>query len=164
MLEVDEQRDEATSGRIVDKLKSSDIVGQEYDMSGRNVIRYLRLNKLNRNLLDLVDDGTIGFTAAIEVSYLNEDNQSHLASFLDCGKKIDIEKAANLRKLQKENKLNEIVMEKVLDGSYKPRKPKSILKGFKIKPTVMKKYFNDGQSQEEVGEIIEEALKLYFKQ
>ncbi len=165
LLEVDEQRDEATSGRIVDKLKSSDIVGQEYDMSGRNVIRYLRLNKLNRNLLDLVDDGTISFTAAIEVSYLNEDNQSYLENFLEIGEKLDIEKAKKLRELQKASKLDEVVMKKVLNGTYNPKtkKKKSILRGFKIESKVMKEYFNENQSEEEVKEIVKAALKMYFQ-
>lgn len=165
LLDADEQWDEVTSGRIVDKLKSSDIVGQEYDMSGRNVIRYLRLNKLNRNLLDLVDDGTIGFTAAIEVSYLNEDNQSYLENFLEIGEKLDIEKAKKLRDLQKASKLDEVVMKKVLNGTYnfKTKKPKSILSGFKIEPKLMKKYFKENQSEKEVKDILEEALELYFQ-
>ena len=111
-----------------------------------------------------MDDSVIGLYVAVSISYLSNDNQEYLAGFIDSGKKVDIEKANKLKELQKAGKLNEINMVKVLDGTYKPHKKKSILKGYKIKSKVMKKYFQEEQSEEEVESIIEKALELYFKQ
>lgn len=163
LLNADEMEVETTSGHGVNKLKSSDIVGQGYDMSGRNVARYIRLTMLNKKLLEMIDSGYICFKAGVEISYLSEDNQAYLVGFLDVEKILDTDKAIKLHELEKSGKLNEVVMEKILDGTYKPKKPKSILKGYKIESQIMKKYFKEGQKEEEVKSIIDKALELYFE-
>lgn len=166
LLSTDEMGAEETSGPLVQKLDSRERTAENYDLSGRTVTRYLRINELSDMLKEFVDTGTVSIRAAVEISYLNADNQSYLAGFLNSGKKLDMEKASKLHTLQKESKLDEFVMEKVLDGTYNPRKPKStksILNGFKIEPKLMKKYFKENQSEKEVKEILEEALELYFQ-
>lgn len=162
LLNADELGADTNSGPVVQRLESREKVGENYELDGRTVSRYLRLNMLADKLKEFLDAGILCKRAGVEVSYLNEDNQSYLAGFLDSGKKIDTEKATTLHKLQKERKLNEVVMEKVLDGSYKPRKPKSILKGYKIDSKTMKRYFKENQSEKEVKEILEAALEMYF--
>ena len=98
----------------------------------------------------------------VEISYLNPEYQSYLAGYIDSGKKIDLEKAQKLRDLQKGNRLNEVTMEKVLDGTYKSKKKKSVLKGIKVNSSIMKKYFKEEQSEKDVQSIIDKALELYF--
>lgn len=163
LLNTDEMGNEPTSGHDVQKLNSREKTARNYDMSSRTVARYLRINELNQKLKDYLDEEYLSMTVCIEISYLNQEYQSYLAGFLDAGKKIDLEKAQKLRNLQKNSRLNEINMEKVLDGTYSPRKSKSVLKGIKIKPNIMKKYFKEEQTIEEVSNIIDEALEFYYK-
>lgn len=167
LLKSDEIGDEGNFDPLDQTIDSRKIVGNTYDLSSGTVARYIRINKLTSKLKEYTDKNILSIRAAVEISYLNREEQAYLAELLDNGKKLDIEKATKLHKLHKSDKLNEIVMEKVLDGTYNPRKrsmKRSILKGFKIKSKVMKKYFQEEQSEEEVESIIEKALELYFKQ
>ena len=72
---------ELTSGQVVQKLETADIIGKENDESGRQVRRFIRLTELIPELLEMVDDKKIAFNPAVEISYLDEDNQYAL---LDC--------------------------------------------------------------------------------
>ena len=72
---------ELTSGQVVRKLETADIIGKENDESGRQVRRYIRLTELIPELLEMVDDKKIAFNPAVEISYLDDDNQYAL---LDC--------------------------------------------------------------------------------
>lgn len=164
LLNADEINNSDTFDLIDQKQNSREKVGSVYDLSPGAVARYLRVNILSDKLKNFLDDSVIGLYVAVSISYLSNDNQEYLAGFIDSGKKVDIEKANKLKELQKAGKLNEINMAKVLDGTYKPHKKKSILKGYKIKSNVMKKYFQEEQSEDEVESIIEKALELYFKQ
>lgn len=163
LLNADEMGVEQSCDPVDHNWSSREQIGSNYDLSPGTVARYLRIDSLLDSLKVFVDGNQIAIRAGVEISYLSPENQSYLAGFLDSGKKLDLEKAQKLRELQKSNKLNEVNMEKVLEGTYKPRKPKSILKGFKIKSNVMKKYFQEGQSEKEVEEIIEKALELYYE-
>lgn len=162
ILNADEMGDEVTSDLVDQKLDSREETAVNYDMSGGTVARYLRINELSDNLKEFVDGGMIGFYAAVDISYLDEQQQAYLVGFLNCGKKVDTDKAKLLHKLRKEGKLNELVMEKVLDGNYKPKKKKSVLKGFKMNTNVMKKYFSEEQTAEEIQSEIEKALNFYY--
>lgn len=72
---------ELTSGQVVRKLETTDIIGKENEESGRQVRRFIRLTELIPELLEMVDDKKIAFNPAVEISYLDEDNQYAL---LDC--------------------------------------------------------------------------------
>lgn len=165
LLNADEIRESSTCRPVGEKLNSDDEAGREYDLSGRTVSRYLRIDMLSENLKKIIDSEEIGIRAGVELSYLNEDNQIYLMDILNNNKyKVEFKTAARLRELQKLNKLTESVMESVLAGTYdKPKKTLSILNGMKVKSNVMKKYFNEKQTAKEVEEIIDKALELYYK-
>lgn len=165
LLKSDEMGNEDNFDPVDQTIDSRKIVGSNYDLSSGTVARYIRINKLIRELKECTDRNILSIRAAVEISYLNEEEQAYLVGFLDSGKKIDIEKAKKLHELHKSDKLDEIVMEKVLNGTYNPRKKKSILKkGVKVTSDVMKRYFKEEQSEKEVQTIIEKALDLYFSQ
>ncbi len=165
LLNADEIRDEESVGPMEQRLTSRDIVGQDYNLSGSSVARYLKIDTLSDELKKFIDSEAISIRAGVELSYLNEDNQIYLVDFLNNNNyKVEIKVASRLRELQKQNKLTESVMESVLAGTYdKPKKTLSILNGIKVKSNVMKKYFNEKQTAKEVEEIIEKALELYYQ-
>lgn len=63
---------EETCGHDVHKSqKSRDELGEEYGMTGRNIARYMRLDRLIPEFKDAVDKGTLAMVAAVDLSYLN---------------------------------------------------------------------------------------------
>ena len=61
-----------TCGHDVHKSqKSRDGLGEEYGMTGRNIARYMRLDRLIPEFKDAVDKGTLAMVAAVDLSYLN---------------------------------------------------------------------------------------------
>lgn len=69
------KRNDLTSRQAVEKLTTADEVGKEYNESGRQVQRYIRLTELVPELLDKVDNKDIAFLPAIELSYLTKEEQ-----------------------------------------------------------------------------------------
>jgi ParB family chromosome partitioning protein len=165
LLNTDKIRGNETSRPGGEKLGSDDKTGKEYGLSGRSVSRYLRINMLSEKLKQRIDDECIGIKAAVELSYLSNDNQSSLIDIINNHNvKIKEELATELRSLEEANKLNAQSMIQVITGTYKkPKKDSSPLKGIKVKPVVIKKYFNEKQSVKEVEDIIDKALELYFQ-
>lgn len=68
------QRNDLTSGQNVPKL-TSDVIGEENGMSGRQVKRYIRLTELIPELLECTDNKKIGLVIAVDLSYLDEQVQ-----------------------------------------------------------------------------------------
>jgi ParB family chromosome partitioning protein len=165
LLNTDEIRDDETCAPVGHKLKSRDIVAQSYDLSKNTVARYLRINELTIDLKDFIDDESIGMRAGVELSYISENNQLCLFEILNNNKvKIDEKLATELHDMERKGRLNEKTMHQVIAGTYiKPKKETSIFKGVKLKPVVVKKYFNEKQSAKEVEDIIDKALDMYFK-
>lgn len=63
---------EEICGHDVNKSqKSRDGLGEEYGMTGRNIARYMRLDRLIPKFKDAVDKGTLAMVAAVDLSYLN---------------------------------------------------------------------------------------------
>ena len=72
------QRTDITSNQVGRKLETAEIIGNTSGESKNQVRRYIRLTYLLPELLQLVDDGKIALTPAIELSYLSEKAQTCL--------------------------------------------------------------------------------------
>ena len=76
-----------TSDQFWRKLETAEIIGQQADESKNQVRRYIRLTNLIPPILDMVDEGRIAFTPAVELSYLQPEEQTMLLSemeYSDC--------------------------------------------------------------------------------
>lgn len=137
-------------------------LANEHDLSKDTIARYIRVDSLADGLKEHLDNGVIAFKAAVQLSYLTMEEQEMLVSLLnsDNGFKCNEEKAKRLRQLRKEDKLTIATMSAVLAGSLKKKKQGPV-KGYKVSGKVIQKYFHD-EDDEQIGKIIEEALKLYF--
>lgn len=67
-----------TSPQVGEKLVTAEKVGADGGDSKNQVLRYVRLTHLIPELLQLVDDGKIALTPAVELSYLPEKAQTYL--------------------------------------------------------------------------------------
>lgn len=81
------KRSDMTSDQVGRKLETAEIIGQQADESKNQVRRYIRLTNLIPPILDMVDEGRIAFTPAVELSYLQPEEQIMLLSemeYSDC--------------------------------------------------------------------------------
>lgn len=69
---------QGTSRQVGTKLRTDEVLGESAGESGRQVQRYIRLIYLIPDLLQLVDNGKIALTPAVELSYLSENAQAVL--------------------------------------------------------------------------------------
>ena len=147
-----------TCGHHVHKLqKSRDGLGEEYGMTGRNIARYMRLDRLISEFKDAVDKGTLAMVAAVDLSYLNVKMQKLIQQVAEAdGKKLKPKQAVELRKMGKE--ITKEGIESVLAGKER-KKPQSV--SVKLPVELYEKYFAQMDAGA-VQEIMEKALEGYF--
>ena len=149
---------EETCGHDVHKSqKSRDGLGEEYGMTGRNIARYMRLERLIPEFKDAVDKGTLAMVAAVDLSYLNVKMQKLIQQVAEAeGKKLKPKQSMELRKMGKEITKEEI--ESVLAGKER-KKPQSV--PVKLPLELYENYFGQMDAGA-VQEIMEKALEGYF--
>ena len=72
-----------TSHQVGEKLPTSAIIGKEGGDSMNQVLRYIRLTNLTPGILDMVDEGRIALTPAVELSYLTDVEQEDLLETME---------------------------------------------------------------------------------
>lgn len=104
-------RSDLTSTQVVAKLRSGDIVGQGMNEGRETVRRYIRLTNLIPEILQKVDEGRIAFTPAVELSYLTQEEQKHLASEMDYADATpNLSQAQRMREFSRQGRLSEDVI------------------------------------------------------
>ena len=147
-----------TCGHDVHKSqKSRDGLGEEYGMTGRNIARYMRLDRLIPEFKDAVDKGTLAMVAAVDLSYLNVKMQKMIQQVTEAeGKKLKPKQAVELRKMGKD--ITKEGIESVLAGKEQ-KKSQSV--SVKLPMELYEKYFAQMDARA-VQEIIEKALEGYL--
>ena len=149
-------RTDLTSGPLVPKL-SRDELGEINGESGRQISRYIRLNNLIPELLEDVDMGKIAFRPAVELSYLEEEEQKDLSYYIDENEATpSLSQAIQMKKLSQEGVLTEERIQAILTEE----KPNQKLK-IKVPLERIQNYFPPDASAKEIEDTIVEALKDY---
>jgi len=155
--------DDLTSCPMGTKLDTKKEIGDKYDLSSRSVARYLRINELSSALKNLVDEGKIAMRAGVDLSYLSQENQEMVEAIISEDTfKVDMKKAALLRRYEKEGNLNWNTAKQIISGDV--LKSTGKVKPFKIQPTIISKYFKPNDDKKAIEETIEKALDFYFSQ
>ncbi len=108
-------RSDLTSPQVVAKSRTTEMVGAESGDSHEQVRRYIRLTSLIPEILQYVDDGRISFTPAVELSYLNEQEQYDLLEQMelnDCTPSLS--QACRFKKMSQEQGLTPEVIAAVM--------------------------------------------------
>ena len=93
-----------TSVQVEQKLSRS-AVAESSGISDAQVQRYIRLTYLNKPLLDMVDEGRIAFTPAVELSYLNEiEHQDLVEAIAVCECTPNLSQACRLKAISQTDK------------------------------------------------------------
>lgn len=83
-LKMDAMSHQGTSCQLGTKLRTDAVVGESVGESARQVQRYIRLTNLISGILQMVDDGKIALTPAVEISYLTKQEQANLLETMEC--------------------------------------------------------------------------------
>lgn len=146
--------EEITCGHDVHKSKSRDGIGEEYGMTGRNIARYMRVDKLIRPFKDRLDSGDLTLTAAVELSYLSEVEQEAVAAQ---DVKMDEKTAKAVRVASGE--LTEGKLEEILHLAKAPASAKMVI--VKIPVEAEEKYFS-GLKAKDRADLVMQALEAWF--
>lgn len=137
------------------KLKSRDSLGEEYGLSGSSVNRLLRVNQLVPEFKDQLDAGELSLVAAVDLSYLSEEEQRRVSE--KPGLKLEPRTAKILK--DEAGGLTEERLADIVDGKTIKKAAKSM--SIKIPAELREKYFA-GASAKDVAAIVEQALAAWF--
>lgn len=144
-----------TSRQVVGKPESADKISDE---SGRQVQRYIRLTNLIPEILQYVDEGRISFTPAVELSYLNEQEQQDLLEQIeqsDCTPSLS--QACRFKKISQGEGLTPEVIAEIMEEEKANQKER-----VKIPAEKLRKYFPKNYTVEQIeNEIIKLCEKNY---
>ena len=147
-------RSDLTSSQVGMKLQALDIVGQEAGDSRNQVHRFIRLTNLVPELLDMVDEKKISFNPAVELSYLDENQQrDFLEAMNDTQNAPSLSQAQQLKKLAQQG---EFSCDAVYDIMNEEKK--SELDTVTIKNETLRKYFPRNYTPRQMESIIIKLL------
>ena len=158
-LEAMKHQGKATSRQVVGKLESADEVGQMNGESGRTIQRYIRLTNLVPPLLQMVDDGRIAFSPAVEVSYLTRDEQAELWDLIGREDATpSLSQSLRMKQLSREAKLTPEALYAILTEE-KPNQKEQI----RIKTESLRKYFPRNYSAQQMEREIIKLLEARYR-
>ena len=147
------------SGQLVQKWSRDKMADESLD-SGRQIQRYIRLTYLIPELLSMVDDNKIAFNPAVEISYLDRDEQLTLLdaiSMNDCTPSHA--QSIRLKKMSQDGLLTVDAIYAVL-SEEKPNQREQI----KLPRDELRKYFPQNYSDEQIKRDILKGLELLKRQ
>ena len=159
------QRSDLTSGQLGQKISHGVSVEQVADDAGtsiKQVQRFIRLNKLTPDLMQLVDDGRLKTTPAVELSYLTPEEQEKFLSYMEEeGCTPSLSQAQKLKAASKESVLTKDNIHGIMSArspSVKPREPQLTIAVSKVE-----RYFPKGFSSEQMESTILKLLENYYR-
>ncbi|MDL2258614.1 ParB/RepB/Spo0J family partition protein [Eubacteriales bacterium OttesenSCG-928-K08] len=149
-----QRTDLGTSRQVVDKSKSADQLGQDADVSGRTIQRYIRLTELIPPVLQLVDDGLLSFTSAIDVSYLSPAEQENLYETMQSEERApSMSQAQRIKQLSQAGRLDMDAIFTIMTEE-KPNEKEKI----KLHKDRIERFFPKGYSMRQMEDTIIKLL------
>ena len=153
------RRTDLTSTTVVPKFRSNEVIGNESGESRETVRRYIRLTNLVPPLLQMVDDGRIAFSPAVELSYLTRDEQAELWDLIGREDATpSLSQALRMKQLSREAKLTPEVLYAILTEE-KPNQKEQI----RIKTESLRKYFPRNYSAQQMEREIIKLLEARYR-
>ena len=151
------QRPDQTSGHNVPKL-TTDQIGEENGMTGRQIKRYIRLTELIPELMEYVDLKRINLVCGVEISYLDKEIQKWLFEYIRDNGLVKPKQIALLRKACETGIMTEGKLIAILNDSQPGRTPstKNLISEKKLR-----KYFPADYTEEDMRSVIVELLEQW---
>ena len=152
------KRNDLTSRQVVRKLETADIIAD--GESGRQVQRYIRLTNLIPGILEMVDEGKIALTPAVELSYLGEWEQVDLLETMeseDCTPSL-----SQAMLLKATSQAGHLTMDKIFTIITQPKPNQQEKISFKV--SELRSYFPKNYTAAQMTRDILKGLELLQRQ
>ena len=117
--------------------RTDEMIAEEFGTSRNQVQRFVRLNNLIPEIMDMVDEKKIAFNPAVELSYLKPEEQREFLEAMDYAQTTpSVSQAQRIKKLSQQGQSSLEAMCEVMDEVKKPPDDKLV-----IKSDVLRKYF-----------------------
>ena len=154
--------DRSTSVQVGQKLPfktSREKVAENSPDSASQVRRFIRLTELQPELQQMVDEGKISLTPAVELSYLTQDEQRQLLGAMDYSQSTpSLSQAQRLKKLSRDGKCSQEAMFSIMSEKKKEEADHVTLKG-----DVLRKYFPKSYTPLQMQDTIIRLLEAWQK-
>ena len=157
------RRTDLTSDQLGPKLTAAEKVAAGVQDTQTQVKRYIRLNSLVPDLQKKVDNGSLKFNPAVELSYLSADEQKDFLNYMEsqsCSPSLS--QAQKLKAASKEGSLTSDKLEEIMAAqkpSVPPRDPTLTISVSKIA-----RFFPVGCTKQQMENRILKILESYFRQ
>ena len=152
-------RSDLTSPQVASKFRSDDEVAKGQGISGDTVRRFIRLTNLIPELLDMVDNKTVSFNPAVELSYLSPEQQQEVIRAMDDTQNFpSVSQAKRIKKLTQDGTFTTETVVAIM-GEEK----KSELDTVTIKNDTLKKYFPRSYTPKQMEDTIIKLLEQWQK-
>ena len=151
------QRTDLTLSQVATKLDTAAEIGKSVGDSRDKVFRYIRLTNLIPQILQMVDQGKIALTPAVELSYLKESEQRDLLETMeseDCTPSL-----SQSQQLKKLSQLGELDMDRIFELMRQPKANQEEKLRFDMKD--IRRYFPKNYSTERIQQTILRLLEKY---
>lgn len=137
--------------------RSIDVIGELCGDSAKQVQRYIKMTELIPALLDKVDDGSMGFTPAVQLSYLKKKEQQEIIDAMEAAQCTpSLSQAIRIKKLSEAGKLTESEAEGIL-GEIKQKEADRVV----FKNEQLYRIFPSTYTSEQMRREILEILKSW---
>lgn len=152
-------RSDLTSTQVVSKLRSNEKLGAENNQSRETVRRFIRLTNLIPELLDMVDNKTVSFNPAVELSYLSPEQQQEVIRAMDDTQNFpSVSQAKRIKKLAQDGTFTTETVVAIM-GEEK----KGELDTVTIKNDTLRKYFPRSYTPKQMEDTIIKLLEQWQK-
>ena len=148
-------RTDLTSSQVGTKLRTDDKVAQGFGVGRMTVQRFIRLTELIPPILQMVDEGKIALTPAVELSFLKKDEQENLFATMESEEATpSLSQAQRMKTLSQSGRLDMDMIFSIMTGEKGNQK-----ETVKIGMERLKKYFPKGTTPKQMEDTIIKLLE-----
>ena len=148
-------RTDLTSSQVVTKLRTDDKVAQGFGVGRMTVQRFIRLTELIPPILQMVDEGRIALTPAVELSFLKKDEQENLFATMESEEATpSLSQAQRMKSLSQSGRLDMDTIFAIMTEEKGNQK-----ETLKINTSKLKKYFPKNTTPKQMEETIIRLLE-----
>lgn len=148
-------RTDLTSSQVVTKLRTDDKVAQGFGVGRMTVQRFIRLTELIPPILQMVDEGKIALTPAVELSFLKKDEQENLFATMESEEATpSLSQAQRMKQLCQSGRLDMDTIFAIMTEEKGNQK-----ETLKINTSKLKKYFPKNTTPKQMEETIIKLLE-----
>lgn len=148
-------RTDLTSSQVVTKLRTDDKVAQGFGVGRMTVQRFIRLTELIPPILQMVDEGKIALTPAVELSFLKKDEQESLFATMESEEATpSLSQAQRMKQLSQSGRLDMDTIFAIMTEEKGNQK-----ETLKINTSKLKKYFPKNTTPKQMEETIIKLLE-----